>query len=258
MSVIKIVKEAVQFYKSNVKILLLISLIEVLIGSISKVLLFFYENLSENITYGLGSTIIMLIMYIPMYFSMKLMVTMILAIYDLLKCKETSISKCYRESKEVIWRFIGKFILYFLAIFIPSMIVFWGFNGEYNLVFKMCIVIIGGIPLVYIATVHYFVSFAAVLKRNEKSLFRFSRELVKGSFVLVMIIGLIPLILQSPISLVRSILYIDQMNIVIKFVFQVITSVYSCIIFPFNMVIGVITMNKLERKGEKEIIKNVT
>ncbi|MBF4693759.1 hypothetical protein [Fusibacter ferrireducens] len=243
----EVVTVSVATYKAKWRTLILISLLSSVIsvsvdatGIVAKTMAF------SPIKDGVFVAFIVLTI-VSIYFTSRLSVALIIASKT---SDDLGASAAYGRAKPVTWRYIGFAILFGLMLIIPMVLVIIGmqFGGLFSILWSIrgLLVVIGSIYSIYIITVFRFSVFAAVLYPHESRVFAYSKNLVKGNFMKVFFIMLIPLIVTLPILAISLIFKVNQASALIQIGASLLEAIPTVLIAPFSTLLALETMKRLE------------
>lgn len=262
LNVKEIIKTAVDTYKENWKLLLWISLFSTLLSITVGMLSLIANSLEFSGMQVLLAIVSLVFSIISIYYSARLTVSMIIASKASLMKEEETASSSYRKAKPLTWGYIGYGVLFGLMLVIPLMLILFGILlGDFfdmNFTTRAILVILGGLPAIYLGTIFHFSLFTAVLYSKESSIFTYSKKLVKGNFVKVFMIMMIPLLVTIPVITSDLLFKTTQYSVYIQMIISVFRSIPTMLITPFGLLLSLETMGRLEamKHIEDEVREN--
>jgi len=257
LSIKEIIITSVKTYKDRWKTLMLISFYSALITTSVGIIGIIANTLEFSAIQVLLSLLNMIVIIISVYFTSRLSVALIIATRASLSMEDVVVSKVYNEAKPLTWRYIGYTWLFGFIVIVPLMLVILGTNigGFFNIILpiRLVLFVTGIIPTIYLFTVFSFSLQTAVIYPEESRIFTYSRKLVGGYFLKVLIVILIPLIVTSPIAASQFIFSTAQSSFIIQFGASLLRMIPSILITPFTMLLILETMKRLEEIKLKKI-----
>ncbi len=247
LNINEVVTVSVASYKAKWRTLLLISLLSSVIsvsigavGIVSKAMAF------SPIKDVLFLAFIVLSI-VSIYFTSRLSVALIIASKS---ADDIGVSAAYGRAKSVTWRYIGFAFLFGLMFIIPTILVLIGMPfGSLFITWwpiRGLLVVIGITSSIYLITIFKFSLSVAVLYPRLSRVFAYSKKLVKGNFMRVLIIMLIPFIVILPIVAIVFTFKPIQASASIQIVKSLLRAIPSVLIAPFVTLLTLETMKRLE------------
>lgn len=245
-----ILRKGYNIYRNNFKLLFKTSLLYVLIQFISSQLSR-YTGLSES---GLSFLIGFILMFAVAYFGLRIYISLIIIVQELIKGKHGSLISAYHESSQYFWKTIGNYILLALPILVPLYLLNLVYRSEISLLYRylLIIVCIGVIGIV--ATYLFFAPLSVVLNPNLTKRIRYSVRIVQRRVLTVFAILFISsFVFFIPIYYIRSI-ELGAISVSNSFIIKdIIINVINLIILPFSTSVYVVLYNELIRLESNNI-----
>jgi len=244
----EIVSQAINLYKENFWLLFKLNGIGVLITFITSNIVRLSNFIDSMAIRMLVQLIGVAISYVGIYYSLRISVALVLTIRDRYFNQEAGIKSNYLKGKKHIWRYIGTILLIGLMLVVPVMIASFGFTSIKTLPLKIVVMLLGGIPFVYILVVYGFAVYVRIFRAEIKNNFAYSKSLVKGHFVEVLLISIVPIVLNVPNYV--SQFFIDKRGLgaMARFLYDNVGVFVSLFTAPLVVGIFVITYLNLDNK----------
>lgn len=245
---VEVLSESMRLYKNNFSLLFKLNAIGVLILLLSSnfirlkgIVDIFELNL-------LISFIGMILMYVGLYYNLRVTVALILAIKDRYNDRKVRIKDIYNRSKGYIWKYIGTGLLLGLMMIIPLSFIMFGLSRVDSIILKAVIIIVGAIPLSYIMVNYGLALYVRIFKPGIKNYFTYSKKLVANYFWEVFCILLVPFLVQAPNTIMRFFIDESTLGLIEGIIYNNIGQVITLVAGPFMTGIMVIAYLKLDKK----------
>ena len=245
-----IFKSSVDTYKEYWKTLMIITLMSTIISVVVSVTintLLSYQVLNWILLY---TFVYWIIQGIGFYFTSRLSVTLIISTINAISNEKVEIAKNYEAAKKTVWRYMGITILLTLILFIPSTFMTYGlYNGKASGIsfpISVLMFLVGIVPTLYLSTTFCFANYIAVLKSNETKAFSYSKKLVSGNFIKVLIINLMPMIIMIPIYILNFYQAVNGVSLNGDIAHIIISSLFGVFVAPFGMLLYLNTFRRLD------------
>jgi len=243
LETVEVVKESLNLYKNNYKLLLKISLLSFLISIINTVFSYIRTVSGAGAAY---LVITLAISLIAAFFQAKLAVTMYICISNRYNGKTITFREAFEKSKKSVWTYIGTIII-FILIMLPSVLFALGvlFTAKTE-VLKYLLLLMVAVPSIYLVIIYEFAPLASVIEKGKKAeegkagYFKLSKRLVRNNFwriallmaSMMLIINLPSLFITNINPWFKALSALNQtiMNLLHDFFFVFISPAVSCII----------------------------
>jgi len=223
VNISKILKQSFSLYKENFLLFIGIAFLGYAVGLLDAVLRAIFEN---AYTYGWISLIA-----VPLGFLISIWasVALIIAVSNRYLNNVTTWKQCFIEVKGKYWRFIVITALYILI------------SGAGILLLV--------IPGIYWGTIFCLATVAVVLeKRKDIGPLKISKELVRGDFWKIFLLGLIILVVSSPLHIILFNLTKTNRNVAI-----ILMQIFPIFYVSFTTVVGVTLYHNLKEKKKDRL-----
>jgi hypothetical protein len=183
-----------------------------------------------------------------MYYNTRINITLILAIKSSYSEKRVGIKEIFINAKEFTWGYIGLVLLSGLIISIPMIILIFGYSKVEILPFKVAIMIISIIIILYLIVIYGFAPFTRILRPEINNCFAYSKNLVKNNFWKVLIVLIILILVQSPIYILSIIVDESKLGGIGGFIFANLGLLFNLLIGPFTYGLTVISYLMLDKE----------
>lgn len=236
----EVLSEASKLYQYNFQLLILMSAI---LGAINLCQIIYnnFATPSQSILIKLGGTALM---FISLYFSSRLSITLYQSISNCYRDISTSIVDNYRESAKVFWPYIRAMIMYVITLALPTIVII--FSIKYFNPFTLISCILGFAWLTYWGVRNFLGPIIRILSPEEKDVFAKSRAIASKYFkpmlVLILVFAL-PVIVYNLYGFVEAYLYKPTSTTLL--VKQIVNQLIHVFYLPFATSIVVIMYHKV-------------
>ncbi|MCT4542417.1 MAG: hypothetical protein N4A63_02610 [Vallitalea sp.] len=246
--IVEVIKESMNLYKNNFWLLFKLNAIGVLILLVTSN----FNNLRKyvdimELNFLIGFIGIILI-FVGLYYSFRVTVSLILSIKDRYVDKEVTIKEIYNRSKENIWKYIGSLLLFGLMIIIPVLFTGIGVTKVDTIILKIVFIIVGSVLLSYIMVKYRFAMYVRIFKPEINNYFRYSNKLVNNYFWEVLCILLVSFLAQLPSIIMSVLIDVNTIGLFERFIYNNITHIITLAAGPFLMGLSVIAYLKLDNE----------
>lgn len=244
-----IIKTSYQLYSDNFTMFFTISLIAFAINMVN-ISVINIGSLELNAVWTVLMPFInIIIMVLSLYYSFKIHVTLLLCISKRYKKIITNIKQNFKESNQLVWKYIGASILLGLIIFLPALIIALSFLSINNLIFRISFILLGSTITIYLF-VHYFLGpIIKLFNPDIKNYFKYSKSIIHQHFWKVMILIFIAFIYLLPNIIYRYIIYdYRTMSVFHNMIVSSLNSLIVLFISPFLSGISIIMYYELMDK----------
>ena len=258
LNINEVVTVSVASYKAKWRTLLLISLLSSVISVSIGAMGIIARAMAFSLIKDLLFLTFIVLTIVSFYFTSRLSVALIIASKSALSSEDISIATAYSRAKPVTWRYIGFSFLFGFMLIIPAILLIIGvtFGHLFSISWFIggLVIVLGFIAVVYIITVFSFSLSAAALYPRESRVFAYSKKLVKGNFMRVIIIMLIPFIVILPIAALVVLFKPIQASASIQIVKSLLRAIPSVLIAPFSTLLTLEAMKCLEDKVFPKVV----
>jgi len=243
-----ILSESIQVYKSNVGLLIILSILSFALAKVSGVLLNLktIPFVSDNMFLLAATSIVgLIIAYVVIFYSIRVSVAIELAVRDLCEGKSVTVLESYKNAKGYAWQVFLTVLVLILMLTIPFLVIRSGLKMQLPFVMRVFMIIIGGVSLVFIGVKNGLAPITRVLAPEIGNHFWYSNKLVKGNFKEVLALFALSYIgFAINFALTNSIELssIKTLNIIL---FEIVPAVITILFRPFQACIMVITFLRL-------------
>ncbi len=247
LKISEILRESINLYKDNFKLLFTTNAIGVLILFFSDKFMNINDFTDIQILNVLISFVGVILAYVGLYYSIKITVTLSLTIMDRYNNKKVTIKESYDRSKEYIWKYIGTLFLLSLMLILPIVFMLFSNLRIESLILKAIVFLVGAIVLIYILLNYGLALYVRLFKPEISAYFKYSKKIVNKHFGEVFCILLIILIVQLPSYIPRLIIDGSTLGVVEKLIYNNMGYLIRLVAYPFTTGMMIITFVKLDR-----------
>lgn len=178
---------------------------------------------------------------------------MIIAANKLLEGEKVSVAASYQEARHSTWPYIGIALLIGLMLVIPIVFIVFGVVSSIfqSIPFPIgvLLIIMGALAIICLSIIFFFSLPIAVLYPKE-SVFKASRELVKGNFLQILGIRMIALIVLIPLTIFNYYYNTGDFTTGPGIIYTIAQGIPSMLLMPFVTLNVVVAMRELEEKDD--------
>ena len=259
VSIKKVLIKAINLYKENFKVFIILSTIIMAVDLLSdKGLQFFTYSIEQSFN-GLFFFLSVIIGLVVIYYSIMLAVSLIKLVALRYENKVIGLLGLYKESKSKVWNYMGVCVLLSFILLIPVLIEMAILTYVSNIILKIILAAIFTIPILYLETRYSLAVILTCLDKGVDSSLSKSEKIVKGNYLSVFVLNI--LLFSFLNHIYYAINYVNPEFVAIAFNssnnYQIFSNIISLFIRPFHISITIVLLFELLRIHNSSIEKNI-